>query len=275
MTRRQTVVFALGLAVAALSPSSLGQAEGRAASFEGIVRPSTDLMLGFTVTGVVEGVNVEAGDTVEAGQVLASLDGSVSLARIELLTVRAESDLAVAAAEAELDLARNEEARVREAYEQDAASIFEVERASLQTVRADVRLRLAQQARREAELERAQALAAHERMTLRAPGSGIVEAIEIDPGEFAESARPIVRIVAVDPVVVEAALPISATAGVRTGDDAEVLIPGIESPQRAGVVSFVSSLGDAASGTRMVRIEVANPDGAIVVGSEASVRILD
>jgi len=232
------------------------------APIEAVAVARHDLRLGFTVPGRVTEVLVEPGQHVEAGQALARLDDRETLTQVEVYTLRAESDLEIQAAEAELGLAQNEEARIRDAFNKSAAGVFEVERAALESRRRKMSVELARQRREEALAQLALARIRHEQNTLRAPIAGKVEQVLIASGEMVEALKPILRLVVTDPLRIEAAVPTSTTLGLEPGDRAVVrLVLPEEDEPLAGRVVHIAQVADPASDTRIVRIEAANPRG--------------
>lgn len=238
---------------------------------EAVAQPSVDLRLALAVPGVVASVEAKPGDRVEAGATLLALDDREAVALEALQRLRAQSTLEVEAAEAEWRLAQNEEARVRDAFEKGAAGGFEVERAALQTGRRKVELDLASRRREESAILLRQATLRREQFTLRAPAGGIVEQVLVEPGEGVQAQQPVVRLVSTDPLWIEAPVPTSRTLGLRPGAVARVrlVLPGDPVTLSARVIS-VASVADAASDTRLVRLEAPNPLG-LPAGARVSV----
>lgn len=231
------------------------------AQIEAIATPKSDLELSFTVSGRVDDVLVERGEEVETGDPLVRLDDSESEARLVLLRLRAESELEALAAEAEWKMAVADEKRVREAHARDAAADFEVERAELEVKRKRLAYELFEQRRIEARHQLRQAEIQHERYTLRAPSSGSVEDIRLEPGESVDALRPVIRVVQIDPLIVSAPTPLERSQSLEVGAPAWIRfrLPG-ESEARRGEIVHIAKVADAASETRLVRIELRNPD---------------
>jgi RND family efflux transporter MFP subunit len=130
-------------------PQSIGEAVNASAE----VVPDEDVQLSFPLVGVVRSVNVQVGDTVIAGQEVASIDTTLQEARV------AEAEANLAAAEAQLAYQR----RTRGTYQDhlDAA---------------------------QAEIDRTRAIVAQTKATLAqanlyTPISGTVISVDISPGE--------------------------------------------------------------------------------------------
>jgi multidrug efflux pump subunit AcrA (membrane-fusion protein) len=162
------LVFLAGLALAACaqntptalptvvldapSPADGAGPDGGRVSASAEVVPAAYVTLSFPLTGRLESLAVEVGDTVEAGDALAALDTVILEAQV------AEAQAGVAAAETEVRYLR----RVGPGDEQLSAKIALVDRANALL---------------------AQAQATLEQATLTAPIGGTVVSIEVAPGE--------------------------------------------------------------------------------------------
>lgn len=229
---------------------------------EGVAKARHDLRLGFTVPGRVARVLVQPGDRVDAAQPVIELDDAEGEALLALYGVRAASDLEIQAAEAQKALAEVEEGRVRESFSRGAAAPFEVERAQLETRRAVLTLEQARQRKLEAEHQLAQARARHDAFTLRAPISGVVEEVLVSAGETVQELKPVIRIVATNPLRVDAPVRTEETLTLEVGAPAWVWTdaPGQTAPVEGRVI-YLAQVADAASDTRLVRVEVPNDKG--------------
>jgi RND family efflux transporter MFP subunit len=267
----------LGLSLLMAAPLHgvvLAQGGRDVATVEALTQPRHDLELSFTIPGRVAAVLVEEGAVVTAGDPLVRLDDREVQARIKLLRVRAEADLQEKAAEAAWRLAQNEHEVAREAFADGAMGEFEVARAKLEEDQARISFELAQQRRLEAELQLDEALLSLEQFTIRAPKSGIIERVVADAGETVRELTPVVRLVSIDPLRIDAATPLETALQIRPGHSALVRYraAGLSEDLEARVV-HVASVADAASGTRLVRLELANPQG-LPAGARVSVRFV-
>lgn len=245
----------LTITAALISPAvALGQVEA-------IAQANRDLELSFTIAGRVSEILVDRGEQVELGQPLLRLDDRESVARLELLRLRAESDLEAKAAEAEWQMAVTDEKRIRSARSRDAAAEFEVERAELEALRRRLAFELFEQRQIEARHQLRQAEVQHDRYTLRSPGAGYIEEIMIEVGESADALRPVIRVVQTDPLVINAPTPLARSMSLQVGDPvwAQFRLPGHDVPLE-GTIVHIARVADSASVTRLVRIEVPNTD---------------
>src|SRR5690606_18617156 len=102
----------------------------------------------------------------------------------------------------------------------------------------------------------------HEKYTIRAPQAGVMEEIIVDAGETVEALKPVMRMVVIDPLRIDAPVRTRETLELKVGDPAWV-----RSPLRKandfirGEIVHLASVADAASNTRLVRIEIPNDVG--------------
>ncbi len=145
------------------------------------VRARTESRLGFRVGGKMVSRQVEVGQRVKAGQVIAQLDAG---------DLRLGQEAAAAAAEAaatQYELAAAEFKRFQQLRAQGFISALELERreASLRATRAQ-----AEQARAQAEVQRNQAGYA----TLAATAAGVITGVEAEPGTVLATGSPVMRL---------------------------------------------------------------------------------
>ncbi len=242
-------------------------------AFDAIVRPSEDLELAFSISGRVMESLAEAGDYVEAGAPLLRLDDRDARIRLKLAEIRARSTAALDAAKATLELQRDELETIKRARADDGVNEREVARQQLEVERAEATLLIEQLKREEAELEFEAAAVILEKYTLVAPVSGYVELVISKPGETVEALSPVLRLVSIDPLEIEAAIPASASMALRPGSTVWVSLqlPG-QTDYREASVKSLSQVAEGGTSQRRVRISLPNPDG-VPAGILARVRL--
>ncbi|MEY3231152.1 MAG: hypothetical protein RL689_1241 [Planctomycetota bacterium] len=254
----------LGFSVAAIAwaGAAPGPARPSAEPVEAVARADQDSALAFTISGTVGKVLVQPGDKVVAAQPLVQLDDAESRVEVELLRLRASSDLEERAAKAEWDLAEVELEKWREMRSKDAANELQLRKATLEAERSKLAYELFVQRRREAELQVRQAEERLRRFTLVSPIAAVVDEVAVEAGEVVEPARAVVRVVDASALRIDASMPTSSTLGVKVGDPAWISVP-LTSPPTVlkGIVKHVASVGDAGSETRLVRVQVTNTPG--------------
>lgn len=154
---------------------------GRRYEFAAEVRARTESRLGFRVGGKIARRDVDLGDAVKAGQVLARLDPR------DLVLSREGARAALNAAQASYTLAAAEYKRYQELLAQGFISEAELERRDTTLKSAKAAL---EQARAEAAMQGNQAAYA----SLMADAPGVVTGIEAEPGQVVAAGTPVVRI---------------------------------------------------------------------------------
>lgn len=222
-----------------------------------LIEPSVVVDVGSPVIGVIERVQVERGDIVRKGQVIAQLDAKVERAAVAVAVARAQSEAEVASAVQAQEFARRKQERNESLYRQNYISNQALDQAATESRLADAKFSQAQEQRVMAAQEVKLARAQLAQRTIYSPVSGVVVERYLSSGERVEE-KPIVRLAAIDPLRVELILPSTQFGRIRVGQSARVQpdLPGAgEHPAR---VSVVDRVVDPASNTFRVRLELPN-----------------
>lgn len=226
-----------------------------------VVKPSRDAVMGFTLSTSVQEVLVSGGQAVKAGDLLIRGDDSEDLAEAKFQRARADTELPVDRARAQTNLAELEYQRQLEAFDKNASSPLELDRSRLarDTAKIDLDLALLNQVLSDLQAGRAEARAA--KLSLRAPFDGVVDIINVDRGQSVRDGEPVVRVVSVDPLWIDVPTQTALTIaqGLHPGSPAWVLLQE-DTAERVYIAEVleVAPTADAASGTRRVRVEMAN-----------------
>jgi RND family efflux transporter MFP subunit len=238
-----------------------------------LLEPNRVIDLSSAIRGVLERVEVDRGDVVEEGQVVARLDSSVEQAAMELAKARAQANAALNAEQASAEFAARRSERISTLYTQKAISGDQFDETKTSARLRELQLQQARENQRMAQLEARQAQEILNRHVIRSPVRGVVVHRYLSQGESAED-KPIVRIAEIQTLRAEAIIPVAQFGTVRTGQKA-VIVP--EAPltgHYVGTVSVVDRVADAASGTFRARVTLPNADYALPSGLRCSVRFL-
>ncbi|MCK6424945.1 MAG: efflux RND transporter periplasmic adaptor subunit [Burkholderiaceae bacterium] len=212
----------------ALAGATLALGAGAATLGGCLIEPERIAEVGTPVAGVIERVEVERGERVRRGQVLAVLRAE-DLFRQSFISQQA------------LDQARTEarlaEQKLRQAREQRAIS---------------------RQERDVAEAQLAQRV-------IRSPMDGVVVERHASAGERADD-RPLLRIARIDPLRVQLVVPTALYGQLRLGSPVAVQpeLPG--AARMAARVTAIDKVIDPASNTFRVQAALPNPDLALPAG---------
>jgi len=198
---------------------------------------------------------------VKKGQLLARLEDAAERVQLEQLKATADDTTEIEAETAQLEHAKVELQLKEEAHKNGVAPELEVRRAKIQVTIADARVKIAEFNHRINVLKHEEAKLRLDRMHLKSPIDGIVEAIVVDEGEAVDTQmRPVMRVIRIDPMWIDVTVPTkSARTQLNTGQAAEVIFePGI--PTLEGKIIKIAADADAASDTVLVRVEAPNPN---------------
>jgi RND family efflux transporter MFP subunit len=230
-----------------------------------VIKPYRETDQSSPVAGVLKEVLVERSEPVSSGQVVAMLDASVETAAVELAAVRSDivSDIEEQSVNLEYDRLRQQ--RMDSLYQRNTASKDLKEQAEREARLTDVRLQQARDLKRSRELELSRAKAQLEQKTLRAPFDGFVLQRFKTPGEYVEE-QPVLRIAQLDPLSVEAVLPIEYFGKIEVGMSALIYPDAVYTQARTAQVTVVDRFGNAASGTFGVRLQLPNANNELPAG---------
>jgi membrane fusion protein (multidrug efflux system) len=214
--------------------------------------------------GYLKRWDVDIGEHVEAGQLLAEIDTpevdqQLEQAKAEVAQADANLALAKSTAERWADLLKTASVSEQETAEKQAD--FELKKADLEAARAN--------------LHRLEDLKSFARVT--APFAGTITARDTDLGQLivAGNARPLFRLAQTNPLRVYVHVPQTLSRAIEVGQGAELTIS--ELPGRKFEAKVVRTAGamDPSSRTLLAELQVNNPKNEILAGSYAQVRFND
>jgi len=240
INRAPLITSLLAVLVAAAPPS-------QAQEFECLLEPHEVVKVSSPVEGLLAAVDVERGDQVSKGQVIARLKSDVEQAAVDLARARA-------------DFGQRKVVRNEELIKQKLISPSEKD--ELET---DSRV---------AQLQLQQAEAVLEQRTIKSPIYGVVMERFLSPGEFVQS-DPILKIAQLNPLNVEVIVPVDRLGNIHKGMTAVVHPQALVDADFKARVVIVDRVIDAASSTVGVRLELPNPDYRVPAGLKCTVNFPD
>lgn len=257
----------------------------------GAARAVREVTVPAEVSGRVESRlgTIEEGVFVRPGTVLVTIERDDFIERVEQSEQRLASLLAqrdglerervrareqLDAIEGEVEVARREVERARDAEERGAGNQTDVDQRLAVLRRAEGALAQQRQlndliptrlASLEAQIqgERADLRVARRnlsRATITAPFSGFVQEVMVEEGEWLSPGTPVARIVDLSVLEVPLQVPASASASVAVGDRAEIGVDGLLSLTVEGAVDRIAPVVDDATRSLTVFAEVRQPE---------------
>jgi membrane fusion protein (multidrug efflux system) len=189
--------------------------------------------------GTVERIEFDSGQSIRQGAVLATLDTRQEQAQL-------------AAAQAQLELARLNFERMQGLLNENVVSRAEFDRAT-----ADYR---------QSEARVGEIRATIERKTIRAPFSGILGIRHVNLGQYLSAGDALVTLQSLNPIYVNFGVPQQAMAQVRAGRAVRVTAGDLAGVEFAGRITAIDSIVDESTRNVQVQATLANPDGKLRPG---------
>jgi RND family efflux transporter MFP subunit len=265
---------------------------GNNLTIAGEFKPFQDVEVHAKVAGYIRNINVDVGDHVKEGQVLAVLEVpelAAELSGADAAVRRSEEE--IRRAESDVNRAQSSHAathsgytRLKQAADSRAGLVAqqEIDDAQAKDLEGEAQVSSAQAALSGArqQLEMAQAnqkrynaLASYSRIT--APFTGVITARLADTGALIQGGTsasstvgPVVRLAQVSKLRLVLPVPESAVADIHLGDPVRARVQAL-SQDFEGKVSRFSDLVDRQTRTMETEIDFANPDGRLIPGMYA------
>lgn len=241
-----------------------------AAEFKGLIEPHKVVKVGSPSEGVLAKVNVDRGEFVRKGQVLATLESGVEEASMEVARARSEMEGSVKSKEAGKTLFESKKVRTEQIYKKHLSSPAEMEEADANMIVATMQLKEAQENKRLAELEYKRASEVVNRLTIVSPIDGVVVERFLSPGEYVKD-QPIMKLAQISLLNVEVIIPAQYFPSIKVGMQAKVIPEASFGGEYTAVVKIVDRVIDAASGTFGVRLHLPNPHNRLPAGIKCKV----
>lgn len=201
------------------------------------LEPSADVTVGTTAEGRLTRMLVDRSDHVEKGQLLAELESGLEIASVNTKSAQA------AYATRRLDRIRDLSA---------AKLITEQEVDDIRTEKSIANLELRER-REQLKLKK-----------ITSPIDGVIVERMVSEGDLVTGGE-VLRIVRLNPLYVEAVMPLERFGTLTKGDRYQVKLQHLDSLHEAEVIN-VDSIVDAASSTFRVRLQLDNPEYRIPSG---------
>jgi membrane fusion protein (multidrug efflux system) len=205
----------------------------------GTVTAVQGVMVSADLPGVVDRIAFQSGRTVQKGDVLVELDTRQEQAQL-------------AAAQAQLELARLNFERMQGLIESDAVSRAEYDAASAAYKQAEARI--------------LEIRATIERKTIRAPFTGVLGIRQVNLGQYLTGGDPVVPLQSLDPIYVNFGVPQQEVSHVRIGRRVRIRAEDLGGLEFNGRVTAIDSVADATTRNVQIQATLPNPGGRLRPG---------
>jgi RND family efflux transporter MFP subunit len=240
-----------------------------AVTIECLTEPTQIVDISSPVVGLLEKVNVQRGDKVRKGEIIANLESTAETASVALALYKSQITAPSITAENKIKFAKRKYERRRNMEEKDFMSGQERDEAEAEMKLAEGELKLAQENKAVAGLEWRQQSRLLNLRTIRSPFDGVVVDQSLFPGEVVEPGgqkKSILKLAQLNPLRIYVILPMSAFGKVTHGMKVDVHPESPIGGHFIGKLTIIDRVVNAASGTFGVFLEVANPSLNIPAG---------
>jgi membrane fusion protein (multidrug efflux system) len=212
----------------------------------GNVRAFRGVELSTEIGGLVLTVPIKSGQDVKEGDLLIKLNDASDIAQLKSL--KAMADLAKVI---------NERDRQQLAIQAISKNVFDTSAADAKSKQAQVEAQIALVAKK----------------NLKAPFSGRVGIVSINPGQFVNPGDKLLTLQTLDPIFVDFNLPQSNAEQIQVGQDVVVTTDAFKDASFTGKITAVSPKVDTNTRNISIEAQIANPDKKILPGMFANVNI--
>ena len=265
--------------VVAVSPTLAADASEKVAyspipAVDCVINPYRVVDISSPVAGVIERLYVERSQPVADGQVIAQLEASVERANVDLARYRAGVESEIELGRVNINFDRLRKKRIESLLQESNVSRENADQIEREVQLSQWKLKQATELAeiRQLELRKAQVQLAQKSIT--APFDGFVLDIFKYRGEYVED-QAIVRLAQLDPLVIEAIVPMENFGSIEPGMQADVMPEILLEERLRGEVIAVDRIGDTASNTFGVKLSIANPDNRIPAGLKCIAKFID
>jgi membrane fusion protein (multidrug efflux system) len=216
----------------------------------GIVHPAREAPVAAMVGGPIDAIAVQAGDRVEAGQLLVEIGTTdLQLQLDQQSGTMASTTVQLRAAQTTLDRTKQLAGR-----ELAARTTLDAAQTEVDQLTAALAAQQSQVALARTNLERAQVLA---------PFTGTIASRAVEPGQIVSPGTTMLSIVDLSTVTVEVIAALRDSARIQVGQTVRLAVQGIPETSFSTTVDRVSPVAEA--GTRSIKIylRLDNPDGLL------------
>lgn len=242
--------------VAVLKPSSADAT----VEIAGVLVPRRIVLLLAETSGPVTAIGAEDLDVAESGQVLVEIDPLLAEVAVE------RASAGVTRAQSEFELAKTNHARRSSLADSGVSSASALDDASNAERIAGANLRVAV-----AELKRARDDLANK--TIKAPFAGSLRHFGAEIGEFLQVGDQLGELLDSSAARVTIGLTDRQVVVVRPGQPATVFVDALRGETFEGQILRVGRASDASTKKFPVQVEIPNPDGRLLPGMIATVRV--
>lgn len=228
-------------------------------TYEGLVEPIRDVLMGPPVAGRVDQLLAGEGDRVKAGDTLLRLYDAVERLEVKRRELVLDDKAELEASRYRRDLLKDDLESTRKLFETTASvSRDELARKTVEALLSEVEYGRLEQVERREEAELAIAKERLAQYSIIAPFDGVLAELSVDEGESVQAGQPVLRFVDVSSAYLVLNLPAELVSSLQEGKKVTLNFDRTQELRKQAEVAFISPVIDPASGLRKVKMRFKN-----------------
>ncbi|NQZ57233.1 MAG: biotin/lipoyl-binding protein [Lentisphaeraceae bacterium] len=225
-----------------------------AGHYEAISFPAQKLTLSFPASGKIDRILIQEGQLIDKGSVLVQQDNSELLLRLKRLEVELADTSEMCTVSLQLEQAQLLFDKLKLAG--DAVSDTEMLQASFEIKKYRINVDACKIKKEKLLADKNILLHRIQQMKLVSPIKGLVEKKYCAIGENIERLQKVIFLVNIDTLHFDVAVDLALASKLKKGDQASIVFP--DKTRQLAKLIYTTSLAEAASATRLIRLELLN-----------------
>lgn len=237
-----------------------------AQTFGCLIEPYLTAEVGSEVVGVIKSINVERGESVKKGQVIALLRANVERAAMKAAETRARAQANVNASKANYQFDLERLKRGKGLLKKNFISKQALDKIDAETKVSYQKYKQAIEQQGIAIEEHKVASSQLSQRSIKSPFDGVITDRYLSVGERIEE-KPIVKLAQINKLRVQVVVPVSQYGNIQPNDMATITPEFPNAPTVTAKVAIIDKVIDAASNTFRVQLEIDNQDLSLPAGA--------
>ncbi|MFH1197514.1 MAG: efflux RND transporter periplasmic adaptor subunit [bacterium] len=219
----------------------------------GNVTAGEDAVVFAKVSEKIEKIFVKPGDRISQGQTIAAQYNAIYKQGVEA------AETAVKTADTQLNQVKQDYERMKKLFDQKAISPQQYDQIKTQNESAELGLN-------QAKVQLKQAKEQYEYCFIKAPFSGIVASIYVDPGQMLMAGQPVAQVINSNSMKAKIKVPSEDISKVFKSQPVQIMFPSVPNKTFDGIISQIDQAVDPISKNLQVEVLIKNADANIKSG---------
>ncbi len=206
--------------------------------------------------GKLAAIEVQEGEQVTAGQLLAKQDDGIEQAQLRILEARINNLTPIQLAEVALKQKLYELEQLKNANKKGATTKWEVDQASIAADTARLSLKMREFDREQDQLQLASVQESINKLSIASPINGVIEEIHAAVGESVQALEPVITLVKTDFLILDLPVPLETAKTLQVGQVCETVFT--DGAVKEATIEQISTVADGAASTLEIKLLLPN-----------------